>query len=91
MLCCWFAVGLIEEELVKEGRVEKVEHHERERQSIVFRKVLLRFFFFAVFLLCFVLFFNIVLMWKIVGVSEVSVIYNNNNNNLEMKNKLLKV
>ena len=51
MLCCWFAMGLIEEELVKEGRVEKVEHHERERQSIVFGKVLLRFFF------CFLFFF----------------------------------
>ena len=28
MLCCWFAVGLIEEELVKEGREDKAEHRE---------------------------------------------------------------
>ena len=35
MLCCWFVVGLIEEELVEEGREEMVEHRERERQSIV--------------------------------------------------------
>ena len=50
-------MGLIEEELVKEGRVEKVEHHERERQSIVFRKVLLHFFlrFFCFVLFCFLL------------------------------------
>ena len=35
MLCCWFAVGLIEEELVEEkGKEEMVEYCERERQSI---------------------------------------------------------
>ena len=28
MLCCWFAVGLIEEELVKEGKEDKAEHRE---------------------------------------------------------------
>ena len=28
-------MGLIEEELVEEGREEMVDHHERERQSIV--------------------------------------------------------
>ena len=36
MLCCWFAVGLIEEklveeELVEEGREEMADHRERER------------------------------------------------------------
>ena len=41
MLCCWFAMGLIkeelvEEELVEEGREEKAEHRDRERQSIRF-------------------------------------------------------
>ena len=35
MLCCWFAVGLIEEVLVEEeGKEEMAEHCERERQSI---------------------------------------------------------
>ena len=80
----WFVVGLIEEELVEEGRTcilvkekvehnerilvkERVEHHEREGRASGsgFRKVLLLL----------LLFFNIVLTWKIVGVSEASVIY----------------
>ena len=30
MLCGWFAVGLIKEELVKEGREEMADHRERE-------------------------------------------------------------
>ena len=34
MLCCWFAMGLIEEELVEEGREEMAKHCVRERQSI---------------------------------------------------------
>ena len=35
MLCCWFAVGLIEEVLVEEeDKEEMAEHCERERQSI---------------------------------------------------------
>ena len=32
MLCCWFTVGLIEEELVEEGREEMVEHREAEHR-----------------------------------------------------------
>ena len=32
MLCCWFAVSLIEKELVEEGREEMAEHRERERE-----------------------------------------------------------
>ena len=44
MLYGWFAVGLIkeelvEEELVKEGREEMVDHCEKERQSIMKGKV----------------------------------------------------
>ena len=31
MLCCWFAVGLIEEELVEKGREKMAEHHERRK------------------------------------------------------------
>ena len=31
MLCCWFVVGLIEEELVEKGREEMAEHHERRK------------------------------------------------------------
>ena len=31
ILCCWFVVGLIKEELVEEGREEIVDHCERER------------------------------------------------------------
>ena len=72
MLCCWFVVGLIKEELVEEELVEedseeKAEHRERERQCIGFGfyKSFITFFFF----------FNIMLMWKIVGDSEASVLY----------------
>ena len=31
MLCCWFAVGLIKEELVEKGREEMAEHRERRK------------------------------------------------------------
>ena len=34
MLCYWFGMGLIEEELVEEGREDLANHHERKRQSI---------------------------------------------------------
>nr|POF16035.1 hypothetical protein CFP56_45024 [Quercus suber] len=34
MLCCWFAVNLIEEELVEEGREDMTDNRERGRQSI---------------------------------------------------------
>ena len=32
ILCCWFAVSLIEKELVEEGKKEMAEHRERERE-----------------------------------------------------------
>ena len=73
MLCCWFVVGLIEEELVEEGREEMVEHRERERQSIVKGKAS-EYRVYYVFLLV-LFFFNIMLMWKIVGALKISVIY----------------
>ena len=62
MLCCWFVVGLIEEELVEEGREDMANHHERERQSIESQNIvkgkglsieLLRFFFFFFWFYCF--------------------------------------
>ena len=59
--CCWFTVGLIEEELVEEGREEMAEHRVLEN-------------FYYVFFFCFI-FFNIVLTWKFVGASKVSVLY----------------
>ena len=36
MLCCWFVVGLIEEELVEKGREEWQSIMKGERQSIGF-------------------------------------------------------
>ena len=52
MLCCWFAVGLIKEELVKEelveeGREEKAEHREVEHQ--VLKSFITFFLFFILF------------------------------------------
>ena len=38
MLCCWFVVGLIEEELVEKGREEWQSIMKGERQSIGFQK-----------------------------------------------------
>ena len=82
MLCFWFAVGLIEEELVKEelakeGRQEMAEHRERERQSIrqsIVKGKVSEYRVYYVFLLV-LFFFNIMLMWKIVGALKISVIY----------------
>ena len=34
LLCYWFAMGLIQKELVEEGREEMAKHRVRERQSI---------------------------------------------------------
>ena len=71
MLCCWFAVGLIEEELVEKGREEMAEHRERRKGE---HRVLENFYY--VFFICFLfLFFNIVLMWKFVGALKASVLY----------------
>ena len=52
MLCCWFAVGLIKEELVKEelveeGREEKAEHREVEHR--VLKSFITFFLFFILF------------------------------------------
>ena len=57
MLCCWLAVGLIEEELE-----EKAQYRERQRQSfheresvkgrVGFKKIQLHFFCFLFFKLC---------------------------------------
>ena len=56
MLCGWFAVGLIKEELVEEGREEMADHRERESLWV---SGLLRFFVVVVF---FFFFLNIVLI-----------------------------
>ena len=50
MLCCWFVVGLIKEELVEEDSEEKAGHRERERQCIGFGfyKSFITFFFFLI-------------------------------------------
>ena len=45
MLCRWFAMGLIKEELVEEGREDMADHRGRERQSIA-RQTNFFFFFF---------------------------------------------
>ena len=47
MLCCWFAVGLIKEELVEEGREEKAEH--REVEHWVLKSFITFFLFFILF------------------------------------------
>ena len=50
MLCCWFAVGLIEEELVKKGREEMAEHRERRKaEHWVLENFYYGFFVFFVF------------------------------------------
>ena len=46
MLCCWFAVGLIEEELVEKGRGEMAEHRKAKGRASGFRKLLLLLLFF---------------------------------------------
>ena len=80
MLCGWFALGLIKEELVKEelveeGKEEMANHHERERQSIVKGKAFEYRVYYVFWLVFFFFFLNIVMTWKIMGVSKVSVIY----------------
>ena len=72
MLCYWFGMGLIEEELVEEGREDLANHHERKRQSIG-RRSTVKGKGLSIELLHF--FFNVVLTWKIVRVSETLVIY----------------
>ena len=51
MLCCWFAMGLIKEELVEEGREDMADHRGRERQSIA-RQTSLFFFFLIINFMC---------------------------------------
>ena len=62
MLCGWFALGLIKEELVEEGKEEMANHREREwqsirRQSIVERKASEYRVYYVLLLLLFVFFF----------------------------------
>ena len=73
--CYWFTVGLIEEELVEEELVEE------GREEMAEHRVLENFYY-VFFFLFYVFFFNIVLTWKFVEVSKVSVLYvyiDNNN------------
>ena len=80
MLCGWFALGLIkeelvEEELVEEGKEEMANHCERERKSIVKGKAFEYRVYHVFWLVFFFFFFSIVMTWKIMGVSKISVIY----------------
>jgi len=75
------------------------DHCKRERQSLRFfvgfiflsvEFMTFSFFWFWFYLFCFIIFFNIVLTWKIVGVLKISVLYiyiDYNNNN--KKDKLM--